>query len=137
MGQQRNPVFKQMFIFQRMGQIWNSLYDIIDSTGEISENVILEKLGNKHSWIMEFSKLKNAIPTTWKIILKSNCSIQAKVKTNLTLKLRLNKGKVFNLENTNNKIIYNTLISRKFSFPYIHTYWNTYFDKITCWKKCL
>ena len=108
--------------------------DIIDSTGEISENVILEKLGNKHSWIMEFSKLNKAISTTWKFFLKSNCSIQAKVKTNLTLKLRLNNGKVFNLENTNNKMIYNTLISRKFSFSYIHTYWNTYFDKIICWK---
>ena len=41
---------------------------------------------------------------------------------------------MINLESTNNKIIYNTLISRKFSVPYIHTYWNTYFNKIICWK---
>ena len=97
------------------------IHDIIDNNGEISENVIYQKLGNTQSWIIEINKLNHAIPTTLKTILKSHCSKQINGNTNLTLKLRLNNGKFINIENTNNKIIYYTLINRKFSIPYIHT----------------
>ena len=115
--------------------------DIIDDNGEISENVIFQKIRNKHSWIMDFSKLKLAIPSAWKTILKSHCSKRTKVNTSLSLKLNLENGKVMFLENTNSKIVYNIFISRKFTSPYMHTYWNTYllpnyleFDSIICWK---
>ena len=44
--------------------------DIIDEHGEINEENILQKLKDKTNWISEFNTLKNAIPKTWKIILK-------------------------------------------------------------------
>ena len=39
------------------------------------------------------------------------------------------------IESTQNKQIYNILISQIFSKPYVHTYWNQYFDSIFIWEK--
>ena len=38
------------------------------------------------------------------------------------------------MESITNKIIYNELVRYKFSVPFIHTHWNSYFNKIINWK---
>ena len=55
--------------------------DLINESGEIAQNVIYNKLLNKSNWISEINKLKIAIPSSWKVILKSENSLKSKVKT--------------------------------------------------------
>ena len=107
--------------------------DVINDKGEIAENVIYNKLLNKSNWISEISKLKIAIPNSWKVILKSEYSLKCKVKTDMKIKIQVYKGKRYDLDNINNKIVYSELVNCKFSKPYVHTYWNTYFNTIIKW----
>ena len=108
--------------------------DIIDINGNISDVFLLNKLRNKCDWISEISKLKAAIPTSWKTILKDEHSIKSKIKTSSKLRIYINK-KLIDIDSTQNKQIYNILISQMFSKPYVHTYWNQYFDSIFIWEK--
>jgi hypothetical protein len=39
--------------------------DILNENGEISQNLILDKLKYKNNWISEFICLKKAIPNEW------------------------------------------------------------------------
>ena len=61
-------------------------------------------------------------------------SRRSKVKTNLSLKLSSAKGTCLKLENITNKIMYNEFVRHKFSNPYVHTYWNSYFNKKNIWE---
>ena len=108
--------------------------DLINENGEIAQNIIYNKLFNKSNWISEINKVKLAIPSSWKVILKSENSLKSKVKTELKIKIQVSKGKHFCLNNLNNKIIYTELVKCKFSKPYVHTYWNTHFNTIIKWE---
>jgi hypothetical protein len=50
---------------------------ILNENGEISQNLILDKLKYKHNWISEFICLKKAIPNEWyqkdKFIVNGKC----------------------------------------------------------------
>ena len=80
--------------------------DLINEKGEIAENVIYNKLINKSNWISQISKIKIALPNSWKFILKSENSLKTKVKTQLKTEIYVSKGKTIDLENINNKLIY-------------------------------
>ena len=77
---------------------------------------------------------KIALPNSWKLILKSEDSLKTKVKTQLKTEIYVSKGKTIDLNYINNKIIYNNLVDCKFSKPYVHTYWDTYFNYIINWE---
>ena len=80
------------------------------------------------------SKLKLAIPTSWKNVLKSGVSIKTRVNTFLKPTIILANGKEVNLHSTENKQIYNTLIRFKITKPYVHTYWDTLFQQKHNWE---
>ena len=55
--------------------------DIPSPTGDVNSAYIYTKLKNKHNWISEICRLKKAIPTHWKQILKTDKSRETKVHT--------------------------------------------------------
>ena len=96
--------------------------DIIDDKGNISQEIILNKLSNKVNWISEFKKLKNAIPDAWKIILKSPDSYKTKVKTNLEISIgsickKKNIRKNATFFNLKSKDFYNILRENTSNIP--------------------
>ena len=134
-GNEEIKLFNKSLIFKAWIDSGISfINDIINENGDIAENVIYEKLINKRNWISEMTSLKQAIPNSWKVLLKSESSRKSKVKTNLSLKLRLAKGTCIKLENITNKIMHKEFVQHKFSNPYVHTYWNSYFNKIIIWE---
>jgi flagellar biosynthesis/type III secretory pathway chaperone len=102
--------------------------DILDDSGNINAKYIFEKLKDKHNWISEIHKLKNAIPKEWQGILKSEASKLTKVTT--TLSVHINK---LAIQDLTNKYVYQLLVKRKFVTPYLHTYWNSLFNTDTNW----
>ena len=80
--------------------------DIIDDQGQINEDIILHKLIKKTYWISEFNQLKNAIPKTWKNILKSDSSLKSKVKTELRINFKTSTSKWVNIDLMTNKLFY-------------------------------
>ena len=109
--------------------------DIIDEQGEINEETILQKLIDKTNWISELNIVKNAIPKTWKKILRIDSSLKTKVKTELKINLKTTIGKWINIDLMTNKLFYSKIIQTKFSKPYIHTYWNSVVENHFEWKK--
>jgi hypothetical protein len=53
--------------------------DILNENGEISQNLILDKLKYKNNWISEFICLKKAIPNEWYHTLQAQNSIKSVV----------------------------------------------------------
>jgi hypothetical protein len=53
--------------------------DILNENGEISQNLILDKLKYKNNWIFECICLKKAIPNEWYPILQAQHSIKSVV----------------------------------------------------------
>ena len=78
--------------------------------------VLSNKLIDKRNWIAQYNVLKNAIPKAWTKILKSENSCKSYVKTYL-------KIDHINLKENENKTVYNFLVSKRFTKPYIHNYW--------------
>ena len=97
--------------------------DIIDRNGTISEDVIYRKLDNKRNWISEFTLLKQCIPKNWRTVLTKESSCLTKVNTYLKTHL-LNKD----LKDITNKDIYKHFVHEKFTKPYIHNYWEEFFQ---------
>ena len=104
--------------------------DIIDKSGIMKDDIILNKLICKKNWIAEVSLIKKSIPADWKQILHCEASNQTKIKTTLDIMIQNQ-----NLSNISNKTIYNHLVSKKFSKPFIHQYWETKLNKSIQWKQ--
>ena len=77
--------------------------DIIDDSGEISENFILQKLHNKSNWISEICQVRKAIPNTWLSKLKQDDSRKTRVQTNEHIGIYSGKNVKQNIENLNTK----------------------------------
>ena len=60
----------------------NILYinDLLNQNGAIDVNIILERLTKNHNWISEFNILKMSIPNQCKRPLKSEDSINTRIK---------------------------------------------------------
>lgn len=93
--------------------------DIINENGIISSDIIYNKLKNKRNWISEYNSIKNMFPKKWIKLLKTEESRTTKVKTELNIKIN-NKT----LSETTNKFIYQYLMKKKFTKPYIHKFWS-------------
>ena len=78
--------------------------DIIDEKGNISENYILRKLKFKHNWMIEITKIKNAIPKDWTLVLQKHDSIKTKVKMHNKITI---KDKI--IDNLSTKEVYNLI----------------------------
>jgi len=50
--------------------------DILNENGEISQNLILDKIKHKTNWILEFICLRKAIPNEWYHTLQAQISIK-------------------------------------------------------------
>ena len=61
----------------------NTIYinDIIDNEGNISENLIFNKLKNKHNWRAELHTMLKCLPKLWITVLECEISITNRVKT--------------------------------------------------------
>ena len=57
--------------------------DIIDQNGNISQEIISNKISSKSNLMFEISKLNYALPNEWLKVLKSEKSIKSKVKNKL------------------------------------------------------
>lgn len=93
--------------------------DVINNEGNIDHNVILSKLRNKANWISETEKLKKAIPSNWKTVLKTEQSRLSKVKTTLTFNTQITASL------QNNRTIYRRLLKQQVIKPYLPKYWET------------
>ena len=120
-GNEEIKLFNKSLIFKEWIESGIILIDdLINENGDIAENAIYDKLINKRNWISEIISLKQAIPNSWKVILRSEMSRRSKVKTNLSLKLSSAKGTCLKLENITNKIMYNECVRHTFSNPCVH-----------------
>ena len=97
--------------------------DVVSQNGTVDETIIYNKLKNKKNWIAETNILKAAISRDWKQKIKTQESINTKVKTYLTISLK--SGLEF--QKMNNKDLYNIFIKTVFEKPYIHRYWENKF----------
>ena len=103
--------------------------DIITNNGNISETVILQKLISKRNWLAETNIIKLAIPTPWKEILKSDESINS----NVNIKTAYPYGKNLDLRTLANKDIRSVLITKHFTSPYLHKFWETRLNQKINW----
>jgi len=95
--------------------------DIIDCDGNISQNVVLAKLKTKPNPISEFNIVKNSIPRSWKITLKSPLSKASNTKTCL----RALDERFFHFTN---KEFYRYLNNTQAEKPYIQHVWENTFN---------
>ena len=91
--------------------------DLIDNSGEISQNFLLDKLTSKGNWFAQYTKLKKANPDSWISKLKSLDSRMTNVHTELTIKLISKKGDNYKLQNLSSKNIYKILFEYKKEKP--------------------
>ena len=87
--------------------------DLLSDDGSICELIILTKLNKTQNWIIEYLRLKKAIPKTWLTLLTTESSIRTKVKTSLR------NGPIIVLEKLSNKQIRDIFIQTQFQN---HTY---------------
>ena len=87
-----------------------SIEDIIDNTGTISKDIILQKLQN---WITEIHLLINSISKTWKSLIKSEPSINTKIKKTIIYNKLLKLTK----QSKNNKDVYNYILKAPHDTP--------------------
>ena len=86
--------------------------DLIDNEGNIlSENLILNKLKVKSNWMSEINILKQAIPKIWKEAVKTEDSRKTQVNID-SKKIALNKKEI-NIQDIDNKFIYQLLVKNK------------------------
>ena len=98
--------------------------DIINKNGKITQEFILQKLKNKSNWISEFSILKKAFPKNWIEILKTESSVKCIV--NIKKDYFIWNDQFINVSTLSNKLLYNKLVSVKFSKPIGKHYWIDY-----------
>jgi hypothetical protein len=89
--------------------------DILNENGEISQNLILDKLEYKNNWISEFICLKKAIPNEWYHTLQAQNSIKGVV--NFQKDKFIVNGKCIDPSQLSNKYFYNEYINVKFLKP--------------------
>ena len=89
--------------------------DILNENGEISQNLILDKLKYKKNWISEFISLKKAIPNEWYHTLQSHNSIKSVV--NFQKDKFIVNGKCIDPSQLSNKYFYNEYINVNFLKP--------------------
>ena len=89
--------------------------DILNENGEISQNLILDKLKYKNNWISEFICLKKAIPNEWYHTLQAQNSIKSVV--NFQKDKFIVNGKCIDPSQLSNKYFYNEYINIKFLKP--------------------
>ena len=89
--------------------------DILNENGEISQNLILDKLKYKKNWISEFISLKKAIPNEWYHTLQAHNSIKSVVHFQKD-KFIVN-GKCIDSSQLSNKYFYNEYINVNFLKP--------------------
>ena len=104
--------------------------DILNENGEISQNLILDKLIYKNNWISEFISLKKAIPNEWYHTLQAQNSIKSVVNFQKD-KLIVN-GKCIDPSQLSNKYLYNEYINVKFLKPIGINTWLRYSDGNYC-----
>ena len=92
--------------------------DIIDEKGNISENYILQKLKFKHNWMIEITKIKNAIPKEWTLVLQKHDSIKTKVKMHNKITI---KDKI--IDNLSTKELYNLIKAEDTEIPIGFSKW--------------
>ena len=81
--------------------------DIIDQNGNISQEIISNKISSKSNLMFEISKLNYALPNEWLKVLKSEKSIKSKVKNKLNLCINTKeKNKIISLQVMETKQIY-------------------------------
>jgi hypothetical protein len=89
--------------------------DISNENGEISQNLILDKLKYKNNWISEFICLKKAIPNEWYHTLQAQNCIKSVV--NFQKDKFIVNGKCIDPSQLSNKYFYNEYINVKFLKP--------------------
>ena len=89
---------------------------ILNNLGEISQDVILNKLTRKTNWMAEILKLKKAIPKTWVTILQTVESRKTSVKINQNLVFECNSKRI-NIQDLTSKDIYHTFIYKCKEIP--------------------
>ena len=89
--------------------------DILNENGEISQNLILDKLEYKNNWISEFICLKKAIPNEWYHTLQAQNSIKGVV--NFQKDKFIVNGKCIDPSQLSNKYFYNEYINVNFLKP--------------------
>ena len=67
------------------------IHDLIDENGQISENVILQKLDHKENWIAEIMIIKKCIPHDWQIKIENKSMHRYKLGK-LTTTVLINKS---------------------------------------------
>ena len=85
--------------------------DILNENGEISQNLILDKLKYKNNWISEFICLKKAIPNEWHHTLQAQNSIKSVV--NFQKDKFIVNGQCIDPSQLSNKYFYNEYINVK------------------------
>lgn len=100
--------------------------DIVDKNGVLDANLIYNKLKDKTNWIAELSLLKKCLPKQWTHEVQKEQSKLTQIKTDLNIYL---DNQDINIKYTTNKQIYQFLIKKKITKPYIHRYWNHYFEE--------
>ena len=89
--------------------------DILNENGEISQNLILDKLKYKNNWISEFICLKKAIPNEWYHTLQAQNSIKSVV--NFQKDKFIVNGKCKDPSQLSNKYSYNEYVNVNFLKP--------------------
>ena len=118
-------------IFQNFIQS-NILYvnDILDENGEISQDLILNKLKYKTNWISEVSILKKSIPKEWLQKCKTDESKNTKVNIKTyNMMFTIDKREI-DVKLFNNKFFYRRLISLKFEKPLGIIKWLRQFEEV-------
>ena len=98
--------------------------DILNENGEISQNLILDKLKDKNNWISEFICLKQAIPNEWYHTLQAQSSIKSVV--NFQKDKFIVNGKCKDPSQLSNKYFYNEYINVNFLKPIGINTWSRY-----------
>ena len=105
--------------------------DIIDEKGNISENYILQKLKFKHIWMIEITKIKNAIPKEWTLVLQKHDSIKTKVKMHNKITI---KDKI--IDNLSTKELYNLIKAEDTEIPIGFSKWMRILNNNEIKQKC-
>ena len=113
---------------------YNMIYvnDIIFPNGELNSLNIRNKLTEKRNWISDLYRLKRAIQTHLKIMLKGRNSTQTIVKSNAGFTLnnpKLNTKLTLETHTlVNNKQVSDYLVKRDYIKPLMEQYWVTKFN---------
>lgn len=100
--------------------------DILDNNGNISQEVVFNKLKYRTNWISEFFIIKSSIPIEWKEKCKTEESKNTKININQNI-LKIDNQDI-DLSCQSSKSFYNQLKKLKFEPPIGFQKWMKYFD---------